>query len=699
MTTEGAPSAADASLDRVTPTDVMPLDRAMAARGVRAAMKTLTGLASPSPARRAPSLPPVRAKRAPAPTPAAPIVVPSGPRRPAPARGTITQQPNYGAMPADELIPAIPQAPRVPKGEPEKAKPGPQRGDGARKVQASDIDELWADAPDETATQVRPYTGIKPAGAPEARPAPASATKAEPLYNRLDPRPSLVRRPPPPPQRPPSKKTDRPPSVVSVAPLQAAEPPPDAPVPPSDAALAPSDAALAPSEAALAPSEAALAPPDAVVAPSDAVLALSDAAGLPAGVGALPSNAAAPPAEAMIPSVGRAGDTQRRRRAPRGLDEQVAVPVSSMVVAGGALMALIIGAFFFGRCSNDAPTMVARRGFATLPLVVKELVPKPPKPCWVARQPVRWAPEVSKSIPFEVRPLDAMGFFVGYARDDRDAVGVEVDAKSGKFQSRFSKKTEAEIDRVTPNLLDKPVSFHVSTTKDALYSAVPIGSNGLVVGLMREGVGVVRASGQAPSAVFRFDPADASALRVLSAGSNGYAVTLRRDGAIWTGWLDASGNARGALTKVQGSGGSVGKPMTGWNGAELALVFADRPKDSDTWKIRAGHALAGAPMTTTRVFELPKGGPGGDAFAPDIVGLADGRWIVVWTEGTAGGRAIRAQTLDRDLIAVGDPIALSPPAGNFGQGVLGVAGSYATVVFLSKGTSSYELWGSILQCG
>ena len=52
-----------------------------------------------------------------------------------------------------------------------------------------------------------------------------------------------------------------------------------------------------------------------------------------------------------------------------------------------------------------------------------------------------------------------------------------------------------------------------------------------------------------------------------------------------------------------------------------------------------------------------------------------------------------------DFSPLGDPIALSPPAGNFGQGVIGVAGAYAATVFLSKGPSSYELWGAVLQCG
>ena len=96
---------------------------------------------------------------------------------------------------------------------------------------------------------------------------------------------------------------------------------------------------------------------------------------------------------------------------------------------------------------------------------------------------------------------------------------------------------------------------------------------------------------------------------------------------------------------------------------------------------------------------MPEGGPGGRKIAPDIVGLADGRWLVMWTEGPAGGSAIRALTLSKDFQPIGDPIALSPPAGNFGQAVLEAVGDYTTVVFLQAGDEGFELWGAVLRCG
>jgi hypothetical protein len=163
--------------------------------------------------------------------------------------------------------------------------------------------------------------------------------------------------------------------------------------------------------------------------------------------------------------------------------------------------------------------------------------------------------------------------------------------------------------------------------------------------------------------------------------------------------VGADRKARGELVKVAGSGGAVGKPAVGWNGREVAVIFADRPEAEGRYEIRVGHAGPGTMPKATTVIPLPRGGPGGDAFAPEIAGLPDGRWLLMWTEGAAGSRAVRAQTFASDFRALGDPIALSPPAGNFGQGIIGVVGEYAATVFLSKGSSSYELWGAVLQCG
>jgi hypothetical protein len=380
------------------------------------------------------------------------------------------------------------------------------------------------------------------------------------------------------------------------------------------------------------------------------------------------------------------------------LGQQVAVPMSSLFGAGGALIVCIVFAFFFGRCSVDSTSTQARRGLASIPLRTLKLVPSTPKPCWVARQPVMWAAKASNKIPFDVTPTASGGFEIGYARDADEAAGVAIDSTSGKLDEVFGQKSEADIERVAP-VPEKLGSFVVSTSKSPLRSALPIQApSPFLLGAGAGGIAVADDPATTPTAVWPVGEG-ISSLRVNGGGQAGYAVTFRRDNAIWAGWLGLDRKKRGDVAKVVGSGGSVGKPMSGWNGVELAVTFADKPANGGSWELRLAHAPSTSSPTTAAVFPLPQGGPGGDAFAPDVAGLPDGRWLLVWTEGAPGSRAIRAQTLAPDFTPVGDPIALSPPAGNFGQGVLGIAGQRATVVFLSKGKSAFELWGAILQCG
>ncbi|WP_437810370.1 GYF domain-containing protein [Sorangium sp. So ce1078] len=399
-----------------------------------------------------------------------------------------------------------------------------------------------------------------------------------------------------------------------------------------------------------------------------------------------------------------AGSSSALARADGGrLSTAVPVPVSSLIGICGAAVFMSVAAFFAGRHSvagtRKPPVATARPALGAAQDVARSAIPVPLKPCWMARQPQQWAPLVAKSIPFEVTATRGGKLRVGYARSAMEAVGLEVDPATGERSERFSNREAADIVSISP----VEDAFTVLTSaQQAIRSPVTVpGPRPFVVGLADGAVVAADDPGAAPSRLWPVqgdEPLESP--RALAAGSRGYAVAFRREKAVWAGWLDAERKPAGELLRVTGSGGAIGKPSLGWNERALAVVFADRPADG-RWEIRAGQAASGDIPRSTQVIPLPSGGPGGDAFAPDIAGLSDGRWLLVWTEGPAGSRAMRAQTLAPNFSPIGDPIALSPPAGNFGQGVVGVSprSGYVGVVFLSKPAASYELWGVILQCG
>jgi hypothetical protein len=485
-------------------------------------------------------------------------------------------------------------------------------------------------------------------------------------------------------------------SAQQEAPAEAAAPsaePARAPTPsrPPPPSIAPVQTAPAAVEAPPSPALQA--------APRPALQAAPAAAALPRPPSGAASRPASSPASARAPAA-----TARAQTAdtPPSMSHNgpVAVPVGSLYGAGGALICMVVTAFFAGRCSAQPPAQLARTQLQAIPALARVAIPPPPKACWVTRQPVMWAPKASKTIPFEVTATTEGALAIGYARDPNEAMGILVSPSSGEVKSAFAKTSKDDIDRVTPS---SGGEFRLVTAakEGAVSSIIPVAAKPpFVIGVQGGSIVAADREDAAASPLWPLAGAEApSAARVQIAEGSGYALVFRREGAIWSGWLGADRKPVGELVKVVGSGGQVGKPNIGWNRREIALIFADKPAGSDHYEIRIAHAKTGSIPDATTAIPLPKGGPGGDAFAPDIAGLPDGRWVMVWTEGAAGSRAIRAQTFDHDFTPLGDPIALSPPAGNFGQGMLGVVSGYAAAVFLSKGASSYELWGSVLQCG
>jgi hypothetical protein len=114
--------------------------------------------------------------------------------------------------------------------------------------------------------------------------------------------------------------------------------------------------------------------------------------------------------------------------------------------------------------------------------------------------------------------------------------------------------------------------------------------------------------------------------------------------------------------------------------------------------VQLAVAKPGALPTKAQAFSLPSGGPGGEAISPTAAPLSGGRWLLQWTEGKAGSRVVRAQTLGADLAPLGDALSLSPQGVEAGQGAVGVAGEHAVATYLVKSATGYELWASSLAC-
>ena len=394
----------------------------------------------------------------------------------------------------------------------------------------------------------------------------------------------------------------------------------------------------------------------------------------------------------------------RESQTRRARDDRTRVRVIMLIAAVGVAVAAMLGGWSVFKAPTNRNSTTTQSSVTTAAPAVEAstsaLPLMPPKPCWTTRQPAAWAPRASRSIPFDVVATRAGTLAIGYASDPRQALGIEVDLSSGEVKLRLDDQAREEIERVVPT---PAVEFKVARTGTGGPLRAPIevpAATPFAVGLAEGGIALAVPPTAAPTPLWPLEGGeDLGAASVRPMGDRGFALVYRRSGSVFGGFIRADHKPGGELVQVAGSGGQVGKPATAWNGREVAVIFADRAESEGHYEIRLGHAAPGAIPATTMVLPLPRGGPGGDAFAPDIAGLPDGRWLLMWTEGATGARTVRAQTLTPDFRPLGDPIALSSPGGNFRQGVIGVVGDHVATVFLSKGSSSYELWGTVLNCG
>lgn len=406
------------------------------------------------------------------------------------------------------------------------------------------------------------------------------------------------------------------------------------------------------------------------------------------------------------------GEYKIRRRAAAPVE----VPRRSIVGASLLWMVGLVIFFFVGRCAGYSRAaqytgMRSGVGRAFLAWSSGETRAAPTttaaaadevKPCWVARQPTKWAPSATKYVPIDMEPIEGSMSF-GFGLTETEAAGIVVEPKSGKFEQKFSQKLEskekAKIARVVP-MPSREGGYFVSKKGDRDFMPI-LGADPFFLVFSKESIGWAASDDAEPTEIFPLvGEGDVSSQRVLDEGTLGYFVSFRRGNVVYGGYFDKQKKALGSLTAIPGSSDTAeeGKPKSGFNGEETAVVFGERAEKKGPWTVRLGHAKAGTVPTTTEVLTFPDGGPGGDVFAPDVVGLPDGRWLVMWTEGDATS-AIRALTYSKDFQPIGDPIALSPP-GDFGQAVLGNAAGYTIVAFFQRNQQGdFELWGAVLKCG
>jgi hypothetical protein len=326
--------------------------------------------------------------------------------------------------------------------------------------------------------------------------------------------------------------------------------------------------------------------------------------------------------------------------------------------------------------------------------------------CRVTGTPSRLAEKASKDVPLELL-VNSSGekARIGFATSINGAVGASVDLTSLRVTQEFTKPPRDRLRAVLPLGEDSPeyvaqLEGHADKVKAWRTLSVDPPA---VIGWSGSALAIASKAKEAPTPLWPLEGADPiDVIRAARTSDRGYAIVFRRHGAIYGGMIGPDRAPVGELTRIAGAGappGSpIGTPTIAVNGQSVAVAFADRASTDEPWSIRIGTAPLGSFPQSTNPFVVPPGGPGGAALAPALAGLPDGRWLLVWTEGSGGAHDVRGMTLGADLAPVGTALTVSREGSNAGQGAVALRAGRGLVAYLALTEEGYEVWGTGVDC-
>ena len=343
------------------------------------------------------------------------------------------------------------------------------------------------------------------------------------------------------------------------------------------------------------------------------------------------------------------------------------------------------------------------------------VAPPPPvvegssRPCTVAGAPRVVAPSAIIQAGIEVRAL-GNEVALGFAPDEHRATALRLDPASLSALATVEADSVDSIRRVVPLGSSKaPLRLAVDVDRegDAMQGrrTIPL-EPPLQIGAAGGNLVWGRPGGSVAGTLWRIDgEGDVEAARgaaELGDDAASTVVALRHANAIWLGATighDAL-SPRGELSRIAGSGSTVGSPAVAVNDGVVVAAWADRVSANDPWRLKWVHFKAGETPGDPSTFTPPAGGKGAQAMSPGITAVPGGRFLLVWTEGPATGHDVRALTLSREGEPIGKPLDISSKGTNAGQGQAAVNGSReGLVAFLQSSDKGFKVVATPIACG
>ncbi|HET9932799.1 MAG TPA: hypothetical protein VFQ35_18980, partial [Polyangiaceae bacterium] len=361
---------------------------------------------------------------------------------------------------------------------------------------------------------------------------------------------------------------------------------------------------------------------------------------------------------------------------------------------------LAVALVFALRALGTPPAAAATQAVSPAP-ASSTVAPAPLVEGCVLRAPAaKLASSVERGIEPRFLDLGADRVAVGFAATRSQAAGIVVDLAQLDATAVFDEARERPVLGVAP-VSAEPLAFNADRDDGALTMPHSLDSTPRsVLGYTNEGLAKSVAGG-APELVWPMTHRVATEPRVAHAGSDAYAVALRQGGLggnVLSGWLSAELKPMSELSPVAAGAKWVGSPAVAARDGAMVVAFAARDSESEAWRIRLGRAEARRAVESVLVHATPKEGLGNGAIAPTLAPFGKDRWVLQWTQGSAGQYRVYVQELGSDLQPLGTPVAASPKGASAGLGAVRVRGESALSVFVLTVGGRDELWGASVTC-
>lgn len=378
------------------------------------------------------------------------------------------------------------------------------------------------------------------------------------------------------------------------------------------------------------------------------------------------------------------------------------LPLGLRVAIGflSVLCVLLAVALVFALRALGASPAVASTGPVVAPVTSASAAVPAVEGCVLRAPAAKLASSVERGIEPRFLDLGADRVAVGFAATRSQAAGIVVDLAQLDASSVFDEARERPVLGVTP-VSAEPLTFNADRDDGALKMPHSLDTTPRsALGYTSEGLAKSVASG-APELVWPMTQQVATEPRVAHAGSGAYAIALRQGGLsgnILSGWLSSELKPISELTPVAAGAKWVGSPAVAARDSAMVVAFASRDSEGEAWRIRLGRAEARRPVEGVMVHATPKEGLGNGAIAPTLAPFGKDRWVLQWTQGSAGQYRVYVQELGPDLRPLGAPVAASPKGASAGLGAVRARDENALSVFVLTVGGRDELWGASVTC-